>query len=343
MSAGHRFPTGLALDRAGELFVSDNQGNYNPFNEINHVRPGVHFGFINALDKSKPAPPLTPPAIDIPHPWTRSVNGICFLDTPPALRTKLGRDVFGPLEGHLIGCEYDTRRLIRMSLQRVGDTFQGAAYPLSIPPQDLARGFQGPIVCAVSPRVSCTSAASATAWLAPATTSAKSFVCGSNRTSSPAALPRCVLAVTASRSTSSGRSISSARRFVGQLCPPILSRESTPAYGAPTATDGRRKIAGVTVAPDASCVTLHLPELRAGFVYEFRLKNSRRPAVSFTRLSVITRCGRFRSSASESCRLTYFPRCCSKIPSSFSTPVALRCIGEAVLETRAASRHTNLA
>ena len=68
----------------GELFVTDNQGNYNPFNELNHVRPGAHFGFINALEKEqgfKP-PPLDEPAINIPHPWTRSVNGICFLDTP---------------------------------------------------------------------------------------------------------------------------------------------------------------------------------------------------------------------------------------------------------------------
>ncbi len=44
------------------------------------------------------------------------------------MRRKLGRDLFGPFEGHLIGCEYDTRRLIRMSLQKVGDTYQGAAY-----------------------------------------------------------------------------------------------------------------------------------------------------------------------------------------------------------------------
>ena len=73
----------------GELFVTDNQGNYNPFNELNHVRPGAHFGFINALEKEqgfKP-PPLDEPAIDIPHPWTRSVNGICFLDTPPDARS----------------------------------------------------------------------------------------------------------------------------------------------------------------------------------------------------------------------------------------------------------------
>src|SRR5207237_4473558 len=127
--SGLRFPMGLALSRHGALFASDNQGNYNPFNELNHLRPGRHYGFINKLDfRPGVRPPLTPPAIDIPHPWTRSVNGICFLYTPPAVRAKLGRDLFGPFEGHLVGCEYDTRRLIRMRLQKIGDTYQGAAY-----------------------------------------------------------------------------------------------------------------------------------------------------------------------------------------------------------------------
>ena len=60
ISAGHRFPMGMARNREGELFVTDNQGNYNPFNELNHVRKGPHFGFINALEKEKgfKPPPL---------------------------------------------------------------------------------------------------------------------------------------------------------------------------------------------------------------------------------------------------------------------------------------------
>ena len=53
ISSGHRFPMGMARNREGELFVTDNQGNYNPFNELNHVRKGAHFGFINALEKEK--------------------------------------------------------------------------------------------------------------------------------------------------------------------------------------------------------------------------------------------------------------------------------------------------
>jgi hypothetical protein len=264
---------GLALDRAGELFVTDNQGNYKPFNELNHVRPGLHFGFINALDRGKPAPARTPPAIDIPHPWTRSVNGICFLYTPRSLRAQLGRDVFGPLEGHLIGCEYDTRRLIRMTLQRVGDTFQGAAYPLSIPPADPARGFQGPLVCAVSPR----------GELYVGSIRDSGWGAGNNVGEivrvrvEPDRLPCGIAEVRAVRDgfvIDFFRPVE--RRLAGRAASYAIEsyrREATPAYGGPDRDRRTEKVVGVTVAEDGRRVTLRLGELRAGFVYEFRLRN----------------------------------------------------------------------
>jgi mono/diheme cytochrome c family protein len=273
ISAGHRFPMGLALDRDGELFVTDNQGNYNPFNELNHVRPGAHFGFINTLERGKPVPPLTPPAIDIPHPWTRSVNGICFLDTPRQLRAQLGHEVFGPLEGHLIGCEYDTRRLIRMTLQRVGDTYQGAAYPLSIPPADPQRGFLGPLVCAVSPR----------GELYVGSIRDSGWGAGNNvgeivrvRVESDK-LPCGIAEV---RVTHDGFLIDFFRAIDRELAERAESytiqsyrRESTPAYGGPDLERRTEKVTGVAVAADGRRVTLRLAELRPGFVYELRLKN----------------------------------------------------------------------
>ena len=33
----------------------------------------------------------------------------------------------------LIGCDYDTRMLIRMTIDEVNGTIQGAAYPFSLP------------------------------------------------------------------------------------------------------------------------------------------------------------------------------------------------------------------
>lgn len=273
ISAGHRFPMGLALDRTGELFVTDNQGNYKPFNELNHVRPGAHFGFLNFLDRGKPAPPRTPSAIAIPHPWTRSVNGISFLDTPKELRARLGRDVFGPLEGHLIGCEYDTRRLIRMTLQRVGDTFQGAAYPLSIPPSDPQRGFLGPLVCGVSPR----------GELYIGSIRDSGWGAGANIGEivriqiQPDKLPCGIAEV---RATHDGFCIDFFRPIDRELAARIESytiqsyrREPTPAYGGPDRDRRTEKVKGVTVSSDARRVMLKLAEMRPGFVYELRLKN----------------------------------------------------------------------
>ncbi len=50
--AGLRFPMGLAINRDGIFVASDNQGNYNPFNELNHLLPGKRYGFINKLERS---------------------------------------------------------------------------------------------------------------------------------------------------------------------------------------------------------------------------------------------------------------------------------------------------
>jgi hypothetical protein len=297
ISAGHRFPMGMARNRDGELFVTDNQGNYNPFNELNHVRKGAHFGFINALEKEKgyKPPRLDEPAINIPHPWTRSVNGICFFDTPEALRRvgsahqagAQGRtasvndnvatahpSIYGPIEGHLVGCEYDTRRLIRMSLQKVGDTFQGCAYPLSIPTDDVEKGLLGPIVCAIKPttgelyigeiRDSGWGAGNNIGQIVKIKIEPEKFPCG----------------IAEVRATSTGFTIDFFQPVDRAKAADVTSysvesyrRESTPAYGGPDLDRRTERISAAAVADDGKRVTLTLPELRTGHVFEFRLKN----------------------------------------------------------------------
>lgn len=268
LTGGHRFPMGIARNRAGEMFVTDNQGNYNPFNELNHIIPGKRFGFINAVER-KPDfnPPLTPPAINIPHPWTRSVNGICFLESPNTERS------FGPFEGHLIGCEYDTRRLIRMSLQKVGDVFQGAAYPFSYDTPPTGPPFLGPLVCAVSPRGDLyVGGIRDSGWG------------GANNIGEVVRLRpdfednlRCGVAEV--RATSDGFVIDFTqpvdREKASQLDSYAISsyrRISTPAYGG--ADDDRRqeRIAAVSVQEDRRQAKVVLGELREGYVYEIRLK-----------------------------------------------------------------------
>jgi mono/diheme cytochrome c family protein len=291
VSAGHRFPMGMARNRDGELFVTDNQGNYNPFNELNHVRKGAHFGFINALEKQAgfEPPPLTEPAINIPHPWTRSVNGICFLDTPsrvgsahqsPAADEKVGTahppstSLYGPLEGHLVGCEYDTRRLIRMSLQKIGDTYQGAAYPLSIPTEDVEKGLLGPIVCAIKPttgelyvgeiRDSGWGASNNIGQIVKIKIEPEKLPCG----------------IAEVRAISTGFTIDffqpvDRAKAADPASYTIQSyrRESTPAYGGPDLDRRTERIAHIELSQDGKRATLKLAELRPRHVYELKLKN----------------------------------------------------------------------
>ena len=128
IASGLRYPTGLAMTPEGDLFVSDNQGEQNTFNELNHIVEGNRYGVPSREDK----PPLEAtlaPAIQIPHPWTRSINGIFFIPPDATLAAPMAgatQTVPHPFAGHGIGCEYDSRYLIRFSLQKVGDTFQGA-------------------------------------------------------------------------------------------------------------------------------------------------------------------------------------------------------------------------
>ncbi len=274
LSAGHRFPMGIARHRRGELFVTDNQGNFNPFNELNHVIPGAHYGFINQLER-RPGfhPPLTPPAIDIPHPWTRSVNGISFLETPAELADRLGQKVFGPLEGHLVGCEYDTRRLVRMSLQPVGDTFQGAVYPLSRETTAEDPTFLGPLCCGVAPDgdlyIGCI---------------LDSGWGGGNNVGSLVRmrprLQKLPAGMAEVRACPDGFTIDFTRAVDRQLAADAshysissFTRISTPDYGGDDQDRRVEKITALRVTDDGKQVAIVLGQLRLGYVYHFRLKN----------------------------------------------------------------------
>ena len=143
MAYAFRYPTGIAINEGDEIFVTDNQGVQNTFNELNHIVEGRHYGVPSRHETDLAARPY-PPAVQIPHPWSRSVNGVLFLP-----RSAAGHPEF---RGHAIGCEYDTRFLVRFSLEKVAGEYQGAAYSFSKP--HLGAGgenFLGPLCGGVAP------------------------------------------------------------------------------------------------------------------------------------------------------------------------------------------------
>jgi hypothetical protein len=261
----------VALSPEGELFTTDNQGNYNPFNELNHLRPGARYGFINKLERgTRISGESESSAIEIPHPWTRSVNGIAFLYTPPAVRESLGRDLFGPFEGHLVGCEYDTRRLIRMSLERIGNTYQGAAYPLSIVPDEREPTLLGPLVCTVSPKGD----------LYVGNIHDSGWGGGANIGSIVRLQPTgdWPLGIAEVRAHAKGLTIqftdSVDRSAAGDASNYHIScfrRISTPAYGGDDVDRRRATIERLTVGEDSRTVELDVNPMKAGHVYEIRL------------------------------------------------------------------------
>ena len=264
---------GIARNGAGQLFVTDNQGNYNPFNELNHVVEGAHFGFINKVERDGDfRPPLTEPTIDIPHPWTRSVNGICFLETPAKVRSKEG-DLFGPFEGQLLGCEYDTRRLVRMSLQSVNGRLQGAIYPFAEAANDPASGFQGPINCGIAP--------DGDIYIANLRDSGWG---GANNTGSlvrivpdldtlPSGIAEVIALPTGFRVRFT-RPISKAKAAATESYNVASYRRiSTPVYGGDDVDRRQERVKSVVVADDRMSVEIELAPMRAGFVYEMRVQN----------------------------------------------------------------------
>ena len=269
---GLRFPMGLAVNREGALFASDNQGNYNPFNEINHLRDGKRFGFINKLEaKPEFSPPVESPAIELPHPYTRSVNGMCFLYTPEA-HSASGKSRFGPFEGHLVGCEYNDKSLFRMSLEKIGDTYQGAVYPMTVLPAGGAPSFEGPTVCEISP----------TGDIYVGNMQDSGWGGGRNTGSIVRLRPngKWPAGIREIRAQSDG--------FVIEFTEPVAKataenrknysleafrRISTPQYGGSDVDRGPVKVAKLQAAGDGRSVRITVDALKAGFCYEFHLSN----------------------------------------------------------------------
>lgn len=271
LCGGLRFPMGLARSREGALFATDNQGNYNPFNELNHLLPEARYGFVNR-NEQRPgfAPPFESPAIELPHPWTRSVNGICFLETPDAVRAERG-SAFGPFEGHLLGCEYDTRRLVRMSLQRVDDGYQGAVYPFSVEPPEGGEPLEGPIVCAVAPDGDVyVGNIRDSGWGGGANTG--SLV----RLRPTGDLPPGIAEVRARRdgfTIDFTAPVDAARAgLASNYALESYRKIATPDYGGPDVDRRAEEVRAVEVSANARRATLRLAEMRPGFVYELRVR-----------------------------------------------------------------------
>ena len=131
---GFREPNGIGFDPEGRLFVVDNQGDYVGTSKLYLVERGAFYGHPASLvwrsDSNRAArDPYTIPleqlntfrkraAVLIPH------GSLANSPTQPVWDTTAGR--FGPFTGQLFIGEMNTPRLLRVMLEEVGGTTQGA-------------------------------------------------------------------------------------------------------------------------------------------------------------------------------------------------------------------------
>ncbi|MGE3777372.1 MAG: hypothetical protein AB7F89_09320 [Pirellulaceae bacterium] len=142
--AGMRSPCGLGSNRAGDMFYTDQQGNWVATNSLHHLREGVFFHHPEALAsmnlpgspikgiRSVPdelplpealerLPAMRPPAVWFPYKKAGQSATDIVLDSSG------GR--FGPFDGQLFVGEFTLAAIHRVFLEQVDGEYQGACFP----------------------------------------------------------------------------------------------------------------------------------------------------------------------------------------------------------------------
>lgn len=117
---GLRTPNGIGLGVDGEIFVTDNQGEWTPANKLIHVKPGeflgMHWGLPDSLEQ---VPPIAPPAIWLPQ------NEIGNSPTEPILIHN------GVYKGQMLHGDVTHGGIKRDFLEKVDGQYQGAVFRFS--------------------------------------------------------------------------------------------------------------------------------------------------------------------------------------------------------------------
>jgi glucose/arabinose dehydrogenase len=142
--AGMRSPSGLGANADGDMFYTDQQGNWVPAGSLHQMRSGAFFHHVEALasmnepgspisgirelpagttypDAIQQLPQLKPPAVWFPY------ERMGQSATDVMLEASGGN--FGPFENQLLIGEFTQAGINRVFLEKVGGEYQGACFP----------------------------------------------------------------------------------------------------------------------------------------------------------------------------------------------------------------------
>jgi glucose/arabinose dehydrogenase len=144
MCAGMRSPSGLGYNLSGDVFYSDQQGNWVATNSLHHLRSGAFFHHPESLASVDQPGSTIDPVAAIPDglPFPEAVKKLSILK-PPAVwlpYKKVGQSAtdimvdgsagkFGPFAGQLFVGEFTQSSINRVFLEKINGEYQGACFP----------------------------------------------------------------------------------------------------------------------------------------------------------------------------------------------------------------------
>ncbi len=143
LCAGFRSPAGIGMNSEGDMFCTDQQGNFWGTNPVLHLRPGAFFGHKSALIDVVRAESLVhdpgelPEGITVAEAARRNPNyclPAVWLPYPKlgqsatAIACDLTGGKFGPFGKQLFVGEFTASRITRVFLEKIGGEYQGAAF-----------------------------------------------------------------------------------------------------------------------------------------------------------------------------------------------------------------------
>ena len=145
--AGMRSPSGIGSNTAGDMFYTDQQGDWVATNSLHHMRTGAFFHHVDSLASiNEPGSPLNAVA-EVPNglPLPEAVERFPQL-CPPAVwfpYKKVGQSAtdilldesggkFGPFAGQFFVGEFTQAGINRVFLEQVDGEYQGACFPFRL-------------------------------------------------------------------------------------------------------------------------------------------------------------------------------------------------------------------
>ncbi len=134
-ASGLRTPNGLGFDLKGNLFVTDNQGDWVGTSKLHHVEKGKFYGHAGSLLWEKDwseGRPVDLPVAELDA--RRETAAILFphglmANSPSQPLVDSTEGKFGPYAGQLLVGEMNKGRIMRVMLEKIGGKLQGACLP----------------------------------------------------------------------------------------------------------------------------------------------------------------------------------------------------------------------